>query len=218
MIGLTPGVTYCEIADAFIFLDVRRDRYQQLPPGLAGQFLRLRRGQISAESLQALIATGLFERRDSLEDLSPASGSKPGTSALDQDTSKTAAWRSIALVWSHAAAGLSLKILPLYRVLERCADRRLRHRGTSARAPELSTVQLARDFQLSNLIVPRHDRCLLKAVALVEFLSFYRRYPAIIFGVCLRPFSAHCWVEDGGVLLSDPVDAISHYTPILRVG
>lgn len=218
LIALSPGVTYCEVENAFVFLDIRQDRYIQLSQRLTDTLVATREGRPAKGDIDALISTGLFVSGNLPAGLAATRVIKPRVSALEQNYANATFLRSVAMAWAHTVAIQQLKTRPLHRTLDRYAKLRTRRRSHVPRSPEISTIELARAFQLSNLLVPRHDRCLLKSLALVEFLSLYRRYPAIVFGICLRPFSAHCWVQDKDILLSDHIDEISHYTPILRLG
>jgi len=38
-----------------------------------------------------------------------------------------------------------------------------------------------------------------------------------VFGVKLNPFSAHCWVQAGDIVLNDAIDHVTIHTPILVV-
>jgi hypothetical protein len=38
-----------------------------------------------------------------------------------------------------------------------------------------------------------------------------------VFGVREAPFTAHCWVQDGAVVLNDHLENVDLYTPIMTV-
>jgi Transglutaminase-like superfamily len=61
------------------------------------------------------------------------------------------------------------------------------------------------------------DACLLNTIALGEFLAKNHIYPNYIFGVTTNPFSAHCWLQLGNVVLNDTSENVSQYTPILVI-
>jgi hypothetical protein len=64
---------------------------------------------------------------------------------------------------------------------------------------------------------PRAYLCLFDSLALIEFLASYSFFPKIIFGVISDPFQAHCWVQDGSVVLNDNLERVEKYQPILSV-
>lgn len=61
------------------------------------------------------------------------------------------------------------------------------------------------------------DHCLFDSLAMLEFLARYQVYPAWVFGVRARPFAAHCWVQNRGLVLNSPVEVAKRFTPILIV-
>jgi hypothetical protein len=79
------------------------------------------------------------------------------------------------------------------------------------------TADLVRSFQVLRPIFPRRYLCLFDSLALVNFLAGYGIHPDWIFAVREDPFTAHCWVQQGGVVLNDEVEHISLYTPIMDV-
>lgn len=64
---------------------------------------------------------------------------------------------------------------------------------------------------------PRRYLCLYDSLALVEFLARRRLFPAWVFGVQAQPFGAHCWVQQGDVLLNESTEYASQFTPIMSV-
>jgi hypothetical protein len=57
----------------------------------------------------------------------------------------------------------------------------------------------------------------LNSLALVEFLAQHNVFPDLVLGVSPAPFSAHCWVQWGGVVLNDAFDRAASHTPILVI-
>jgi hypothetical protein len=55
------------------------------------------------------------------------------------------------------------------------------------------------------------------SLALIACL-WRRGLPAdLYFGVRIAPFAAHCWVQSGDCLLSDPFDIVREFTPVFRL-
>jgi hypothetical protein len=89
-------------------------------------------------------------------------------------------------------------------------------RGSSRDGP--GCHELAALFaRLRPFLFTGHDRCLFESLALLEFLAMHGRHPRWVFAVRARPFAAHCWVQDGPVLLNDTLESVSGFTPIMRV-
>lgn len=61
------------------------------------------------------------------------------------------------------------------------------------------------------------DRCTLNSLSLLLYLAENGVFPSWWFGVKLRPFEAHCWVEDESWVYNDQFANIYTFTPILRV-
>jgi hypothetical protein len=66
-------------------------------------------------------------------------------------------------------------------------------------------------------LYPRPYLCLFDSLALLELLAGYHRYPRIVFGVVADPFQAHCWLQEGDVLLNDGLEQVGKYKPIMSV-
>lgn len=64
---------------------------------------------------------------------------------------------------------------------------------------------------------PAQGVCLYRAFMLRQFLRRSGADADWVFGVSTWPFSAHCWLQAGDVLLDDDVDRVRSYTPILVV-
>lgn len=64
---------------------------------------------------------------------------------------------------------------------------------------------------------PRGYLCLYDGLALVEFLARRRLFPQWVFGVQAQPFGAHCWVQQGDILLNESTEYAGQFTPIMSV-
>jgi hypothetical protein len=70
---------------------------------------------------------------------------------------------------------------------------------------------------LRPLAFHRQDTCLLYTLSLLEFLAYHRVFPDWVFGVSVAPFKAHCWLQDGELLLTDTPFNTGTLTPIMVV-
>ena len=59
------------------------------------------------------------------------------------------------------------------------------------------------------------DACLFHSFALLDFLALHGLYPKLVFGVSMRPFHAHCWVQHEDVVVGDTLERVSQFTPIM---
>jgi hypothetical protein len=61
----------------------------------------------------------------------------------------------------------------------------------------------------------RKDACLFNSLALLDFLALHGLYPKLVFGVSMRPFHAHCWVQHEDTVVGDTLERVSEFTPIM---
>ena len=107
-----------------------------------------------------------------------------------------------------------LRTKGLVRALARIERRRIRVRSSAATrnayAPRL--IAAFKDFRP---LYPRSYLCLFDSLALVEFLAINRVFPRVVFGVIADPFQAHCWLQEGNMVLNDDLERVARYKPIL---
>jgi hypothetical protein len=69
--------------------------------------------------------------------------------------------------------------------------------------------------RLRPLFYRARENCLLDSLVLTAFLQAHGVFPRLVFGVTNAPFSAHCWLQHGGVALNDRIEYVSNFTPIM---
>jgi hypothetical protein len=104
----------------------------------------------------------------------------------------------------------------LSSVLKKIEGRRRRTRSTSA-ADVSGSLKLLAVFNQLRPFYPRSYLCLFDSLALLEFLAAHRNLPKLVFGVVADPFQAHCWLQQGTVVLNDDLERVGRYKPILSV-
>jgi hypothetical protein len=110
--------------------------------------------------------------------------------------------------WQLRTKGLS-------RALARLERRRRRPDASVLITPNSSMRMAA--FQKLRPWYPRAYLCLFDSLVLLEFLASYRVFPRIVFGVVADPFQAHCWLQEGEVVINDTLERVCIYTPILCI-
>nr|WP_263010236.1 lasso peptide biosynthesis B2 protein [Stenotrophomonas maltophilia] len=121
-------------------------------------------------------------------------------------------WAAITSTQRH------LRRRPLLQVLSRLVA----YRALKTEPPATSTAEhfdlrlldSAAAFRRARPYVPTETVCLLDSIALVRFLARRGLYAQLVFGVTDDPFSAHCWVQAGDLVLNDTVGDVSAHTPI----
>jgi len=105
----------------------------------------------------------------------------------------------------------------LSRTLARIERRRIRARSFAAIHDVAHASGLIASFKDLRPLYPRPYLCLFDSLSLLEFLASYRSFPRVVFGVVADPFQAHCWLQEGNVVLNDNFERISKYKPILSM-
>lgn len=205
---LCEHVSYCTASGAVLFLDTARDRYFRLPDSAAPAF-RQWAAQGAPEPLPPALA--MLEREQLLR-------RHPGPSHLPSPSRpKPLAAATAAQGWRGGSPHV-LDVLGSYWKVRRrlrgglqpALDRILPPARPTGFAPDL-----AGRFLWVRQRLPRRPLCLLDSLALLDFLHVQNAAAQIVFAVQAKPFTAHCWVEDRGVVLNDAVDVVAPFTPIL---
>jgi hypothetical protein len=214
---LRTGVSFCRIADSYVFLDIAEDRYFGLPVSSEQAFARLvATGEVRAiehDALRPLCEAGLLQAASGRTAPRPCPGiSEPRASLLDDGDAAAASEVAMALAHRFIATH-DLKKRPLARLLEGVADGKATIGGMAE--PLTKAAGVAAAFQRAALLFSAHDRCLATSIAVMRRLLAKAVRADLVLGVKLRPFQAHCWVQLGDVVVNDRVDTVGLFTPIL---
>ncbi|WP_342251634.1 lasso peptide biosynthesis B2 protein [Sphingomonas sp. OTU376] len=206
------GVHFCFVGDRAIFLDLLRDRYTATSPETAAALTRALRGNsilgVDEGHLEPLLNEGLLAIT---EDPARALAETRQVPAEREWGGLPPA--SLWLTMRHLAAQLQvfrdMKRIGLARTID------VRSAFCPALNRTFSPVRTVSAYRASNLIYSADQRCLLKSIALFGLLKRSGQMPALVLGVRDAPFAAHAWVELGDAVVSDLVEVISRYTPIM---
>ena len=70
-------------------------------------------------------------------------------------------------------------------------------------------------FMAARRLVPVAANCLLDSISLARWLGASAPADtALVFGVKLDPFGAHCWLQSGELLLNDRIEHVARFTPV----
>jgi hypothetical protein len=106
---------------------------------------------------------------------------------------------------------------PIAQTVSRVTERKSRR---AYRSPQFNVDRARALISIFRRLRPFYNRqylCLFDSLALLIFLAKYDIFSTWVFGVQSEPFSAHCWVQHDEFLLSDTVDRVHIYTPLLAV-
>jgi hypothetical protein len=224
---IREGVGFSRFAGRTIILDIAADRYWQLGEDAGLVLDAIRSGTVRVADEPALarllmlgfiVVAGDGPTRGSPNDA--GSGSclvlAPADSALERTVvTERPGWATACEVVALAiTARIALRTRPLKMTLDRLAARRER---VASSAPASSLEALARQFGQLRRLLPLRPLCLPDSIAFLWFVARRGHAPRLVFGVEAFPFTAHCWVQDGSVVLTDALDHASRFKPILVI-
>jgi hypothetical protein len=213
---LQNQVSFCQVAERTLFLDLRRDRYFCLGAAMEATFRQILKAEpIEEDARERLLALGVLRAADVETSISPTHSVQPTRSLADDRPAAAARIGTLATVISASfGARRQLNRRSLHDVVDRLSARK-------ALAPHNADVAASLDqaarFGAARRKVPFKPACLADALALLDVLATRQCYPELVFGVRVAPFGAHCWVQSGSVVLNDPLDRVLAHTPILVV-
>jgi len=232
--ALPAHVFICLNGEHFVLLDLKKDRYLALDSAKVAALAGVVQGwpasphpvtELAAESAesvaQLLIERGLLNANSTGEPVQRRDAAvAPCIEQLvadEYEESVRITWRVLAtFIFSFFTATLFVRLLPLERAVRRVAARRS-HAGESPLERERARQLLLVFGRLRAYFFTSRDACLFESFALIEFLSHHDILPRWVFAVHARPFAAHCWVQQEGLVLNDTVEHVSGYTPIMVV-
>lgn len=213
-----PGVGYCVTGGKMFFLDIEHNRYLTLSPRLQTIAQAACSGkEITNEQCQSLVETGLFTPsvEKSLLNKEISSITHNPANVPMSEIRKVGSLRPwvvglLCLASFHVAA----KYFSLKHVVGVATSLSMRcHRDVSG----INICAVTNIFERCALIFPRRNRCLPDALALHTFLALLGHSSKIVFGIQPEPFQAHCWVQQGGIVLGQDCEIVSNFEPILTV-
>lgn len=217
---LNDELSYCTVDGHLIFLDIQNDRYFRLAECLESALVTYLDGGDGPESsIRRLIDRKiLIDGSGNSDHGSSCFPKTPARSAMEEaaHTERT----SISVVLDTLAIVCSTQLQLKTRGLKKTLDGLLALRGQRTSRPSTSrhgeslVLEAAAAFRRARLYVPIDTCCLLDSIAMVRFLAKRELHAALVFGVAADPFSAHCWVQHGALVLNDALGHALTHTPI----
>lgn len=221
---LRDDVSCCDVDGHMIFLDLAQDRYFRLTGPLEGAMRRfLAHEDVATTLLEELAAARiLVEAPEPKAHAAVASVQPPTRSAIEQPAGTAGDRPSVAVLFEIMAIIRSTRRQLRTRTLKITLDEASAYRDRRAGAFEVvvntaledELLQANRQFARARRLVAIEPVCLLDSLSLLRFLS-RRGLPAkLVFGVMPAPFSAHCWVQAGDIVLNETLSDAQAHTPI----
>ncbi|HZG32347.1 MAG TPA: lasso peptide biosynthesis B2 protein [Sphingopyxis sp.] len=212
---LAAGVGFCEVDGELVFLDLRRDRYIALRGDERAAFERLRCGTPnSSDDMTRLARTGLVARCEGVNVLLPAAISVPAADLAGAEVrfSPVMACSAAAALWRARRA-----IRPQNIAAALSASTHAKKRAVGG-ASDAALASVAAHYAACRWAIPVEPRCLIDALALDDILLRRGLAATLVFGVRLKPFAAHCWLQMPKAILTGTAAEARNFTPIMVVG
>lgn len=114
------------------------------------------------------------------------------------------------IFWELAKVSRALRNRPFGQVIAAITDLA----ASEGSGKDAEAVTIASDFLKVRRLIAYPTNCLTDSLALLSFLKTQGRSADLIFGAKLDPFAAHCWLQQGGILLNDRLERIASFTPV----
>lgn len=226
----------CVAQGYVVFLDVKKDEYSALTrdealrerdaiaewPVTAMDSGDAENAPLGGEKLlQELHDEGLITRKEVAgKAASPVAFEEPASDmrSLMLGTSNVPAMHTARFLVAWASVTLALRARSLEHSVERVRRRKAANSHPSMPL-ELDDVRplIASYFELQPRFFSSYDACLRNSLTFIKYLTLNGVYPTWVFVVHMKPWAAHSWVQDGGVVLNDTVEHVRNFTPILAI-
>lgn len=220
----------CICGGHIVFLDLERDKYlcldleatEALRPYLSGRSLVILDPPPDCPDAAGIAKTLTELLQRNLIALVPLGYAAPGVAQIAPATRSISAPVGDAY---HCTAAEACKVflavarstlMLRWRTLEKNIAHVTQRRKSAAMARVAAGLEtLVQRFASCRSRFQKADACLLNSLALLDFLALHGLYPNIVFGVSMRPFHAHCWVQHEDTVLGDTLEHVSQFTPIM---
>ncbi len=200
---LRSELRVCRIGPRFVFLDVSASRYFLLEGGAAECFLSFCDNTADAEAIGWLQQQQIVETGAPLTP--PPPSLSPARSLFDLPLSPVRPWLVAEALCEQIAASRRVRREPLVTLLGHAEADGV---NLDACRPIAAACRAAARYRSAT------DQCLPNALAMRRMLA-RRGIPAdLVIGVML-PFAAHCWLQSGDTVLSDPFGHVQNFHPLV---
>jgi len=224
---LREELSCCDVDGHLIFLDIAQDRYFKLTDHLEKAMRRFRAHEDVASTLLEDLAAAriLVEAPDLKAHATIANIQQPTRSAIEQPAAIAGHRLSVAIVFEVMTIVWSTRRQLKARALKTNLDEASAYRDRKTGVFEVATpttleddmLQANRQFARARRYVPIEPICLLDSLSLLRFLSRRGLTANIVFGVTSEPFTAHCWVQAGDIVLNETLSDANAHTPIRMI-
>lgn len=200
---IRSDIRHCAFTGRIICLDLSASRYFLLEEEAAEAFAALAEGAANNEQINWLAKRNLVETGVPLTPPPPAD--HPAESLYDGPVAAPSPWLLLEAIISQSRARRRLSDQSLGALIV----------PTDLPSADFDRCQpVAAAFARSARYRDATDQCLVRALAMRTMLAHRGLGVDLVIGVTL-PFAAHCWIQAGAVVLSDPLDRVRNFKPLL---
>ena len=203
---LRADLSYCFIGSRAVLLDLAASRYFLLEGAGAECLAAFTEGRASENELRWLMEQGLIEPGGAL----PARihAPSPLASLHDRHLGTPRPWLLLEAIAKQTLIRRRLANHSLGALLT--PDPAGRDADSDRCRPVAAAIERASRYRDAT------DQCLVRGLVMRAMLARRGLRADLVIGVML-PFAAHCWLQSGTTVLSDPLDRVVNFTPLLTV-
>lgn len=207
------GLHFCRFESEYVFLDLPAGRYFLIEGALSRAFAHFLEQRSSADEQALLLDQQLIYSAGGLADGTMFLPPAVTTSLIDQPLPDATWLDTLRAIAAQRRARSDIGRYPVFDIARQMRER-LGEQSPESRQD--THIRVAAAFQRARRYALATDRCLERGIAMRRTLARAGCDARLVFGVTL-PFAAHCWVQMGGAVLTDPLDVVLRYKPILAV-
>jgi len=215
-------IHFCVTGGRAIFLDLRRNRYFALASAVNDAFVSklgdIKFGVIDGKSLHDLAGGSVPKDLPigSPSALNARTVTEPQSDCLAVRCNHPVSLGSVLAAWlAFLIAKTFIRFCPLHLILGTL--RKNANEVIVVSKQNKAVARLGSAFCKLNLWIGSDGNCLPLTLAFVWLSRYFGYNPALVIGVRLNPFSAHCWSQEGATVLNDAFERVRLYQPILVV-
>ncbi len=212
-LNIRPGLHFCRFDGDYVLLDLPADRYFLIEGDTAQAFSRFLERRSSAAEQAVLIEQNLIGPTYAGGTESIGMPPNAATSLIDQALPGAPLLDTLQAIHDQRRARLDLRRKSVAEIAYALGAL---NRERSLHDQQELCRRAAAAFQRARRYVIATDRCLARGIGMRRRLASQGCDAFLVFGVTL-PFAAHCWVQVGETVLTDPLDVVLHYKPIFAV-
>ncbi|MDF0491133.1 lasso peptide biosynthesis B2 protein [Sphingobium sp. H39-3-25] len=218
MLSVRENLHHCFCGGRAIFLDAAAGRYFCLPPAGETAFEAFVRGAANPEQIDWLRCRNIL----TIQPAAVTSATPSHPNALDTSApvalpfDANAGLIALATV-ERLSALLILKINGFPRIYRHLARKRRATRLSGGTGTSSNVDAVVGAFAATDFLFGRTNTCLPRSLAFLSMCNRRGYYPQLVIGVRVNPFTAHCWIQDQSRILTDSVDQVRIFTPILAL-